>query len=289
MNHLSSSPAEKDNQPPLNLEDTLKWLSEQEFDGCLQVVANSVIYLIHLIQGKLFYATNSIAPWERLERHLRRLRKPNSKLTQEIIKQESLTLGNDWHHEAQMPADYHSILGLLEAQQLTQQEAVTLIRRITREVFESLLNLDEIANYQFIPREDYNLIILIKLDSVAFWQKCQKRIRAWQVYAPQVSSSYQRLYLGTQSNKKITNLPPEQNDLICKLLTGLNFRQISAIIHQDELIVAQILYPAIVNRTILLRSPQPPFDLLPQISSLSSLMERELANIDIANLDITNY
>ena len=59
MNHLSSSPALKDNQPPLLLEDALKWLSEKEFDGCLQVVDNSVIYWLHVLQGKMFYATNS--------------------------------------------------------------------------------------------------------------------------------------------------------------------------------------------------------------------------------------
>ena len=191
---------------------------------------------------------------------------------------------NDSPHQAQIPSDYQSIVCLLEAQQLTQQEAVTLIRRITREVFESLLLLTNIANSKFIPREDYYLIILIKLDLVAFFQQCQKRIQAWQVYTPIVWSSYQRLYLATQSKKKIANLTSEQNEIICKLLTGLNFRQISAMIHKDELIVAQILYPAIVNRTILLCSPQPPFAQLPKISSNNPLVE-----IKLENMDITDY
>lgn len=286
MNHLSSftSTAEKDNQPPLILEDALKWLSEKEFDGCLQVVHNSVIYFIHVIQGKLFYATNSLAPWERLERHLRRLSTDNSKLSHEIIKQGSLKFRNDLNHYAQIPSDYQSIVWLLEAQHISQQQAVTLIRRITREVFESLLNLTNIANRKFISREDYNLIILIKLDSVAFFQQCKKRIQAWRVYAPQVWSSYQRLYLVTQSMQKIANLTSEQNEIICKLLKGLNFRQISALIKKDELIVAQILYPAIVNRTILLGSPKTPFDQLPKISSNNPLMD-----IELENLDITNY
>ncbi|MDJ0690379.1 MAG: hypothetical protein QNJ41_17955 [Xenococcaceae cyanobacterium MO_188.B32] len=93
----------------------------------------------------------------------------------------------------------------------------------------------------------------------------------------------ERLYLATQSMKKIANLTPEQNEIICKLLTGLNFRQISALIHKDELIVAQILYPAIVNRTILLRSPQPPFVRLPKISSNNPLVDIELENMDITD------
>ena len=283
MNHLSSSPALKDNQPPLLLEDALKWLSEEEFDGCLQVVHNSVIYWLHVIQGKLFYATNSLEPGERLERHLRRLHKHNRQPTQEIIEQ-LFKSRQEREHYAEIPSDYQSIVCLLEAQQLSQPEAVTLIRRITREVCESLFLLTNIANSKFIPREDYNLVILIKLDTVAFFRQCQKRIQAWQVYAPLICSSYQRLYLATQSQKKIANLTPEQNEIICKLLTGLNFRQISALIHKDELIVAQILEPAIVNRTILLGSPQPPFSQLPKLSSNNPLVE-----IKLENMDITDY
>ena len=283
MNNLSSSTTEKDNQPPLLLEDTLKWLSEKEFDGCLQIVDNSVTYFIHVIQGKLFYTTNSLAPFERLERHLRRLSNLNSKLTSEVIKQGRLKFKNNLGDYTQMPSDYQSIVWLLESQYISQQEAVTLTRRITREVFESLLNLANIANRILIPREDYNLIVLIKLNSITFFQQCQKRIQAWQISAPQVCSSYQRLYLANQSTKNIANLTPEQNEIICKLLKGLNFRQISAVIDKDELIVAKLLYPAIIDQNILLRSPQSPFDRLPKISSQKISM-----NLQVENMDMTS-
>ena len=145
MTHLSSSTTEKENQPPLFLEE-LECLVERESDGCFQVVSNSVIYFIYVAQGKLFYATNSLAPFERLERHLRRLSNQNSKLTNEVIKQGRLKFRNDLEQYVQIPSDYQSIIWLLEAQYISQQEAVTLIRRLTREVFESLLNLTDIAN-----------------------------------------------------------------------------------------------------------------------------------------------
>lgn len=265
MTHLSSSTTEKDNQPPLVLEEKLRWLVEREVDGCLQVTSNSVTYFIHVIQGKLFYATNSLAPFERLERHLRRLSNQNSQITNEVIKRGRLKFRNDLEQYTQLPSDYQSIIWLLEAQNINQQEAVTLIRRISREVFESLLNLSDTTNSKFIYREDYNLIILLRLDPTAFFQKCQKRVEAWQVFTPDISSSYQRLYLATQSTNNIANLTTEQNETICKLLKGLNFRQISVLIDKDELIVAKILYPAIQNKTIILRPPKSPFDQLPDI------------------------
>lgn len=279
MTHLSSSTTEKDNQPPLVLEETSRWLLEREVDGCLQVISNSVTYFVHVIQGKLFYATNSLAPFERLERHLRRLSNQNSQLSNEIIKQGRIKFRNDLEQYVQIPSDYQSIIWLLEGQHINQQEAVTLIRRISREVFESLLNLPDLANSKFIPRENYDLIILLKLDPTAFFQQCQKRIQAWQSSTPRIQSSYQRLYLATQNITNIANLTSEQNETICKLLKGLNFRQISALIDKDELIVAKILYPAILNNTIILRPPKPPFAQLPQIlinNSLGKIEEWEI-------------
>ena len=151
MTHLSSSTTDKEKQPPLVLEE-LEWLLEEECDGCLQVVSNSVIYFIYVAQGKLFYATNSLAPFERLERHLRRLSNQNSQLTNEVIKQGRLKFRNDLEQYAQIPSDYQSVIWLLEAQYISQQEAVTLIRRLTREVFESLLNLTDIANKKIYPK-----------------------------------------------------------------------------------------------------------------------------------------
>ncbi len=270
MTHLSSSITEKDNQPPLVLEEALRWLLERESDGCLQVISNSVTYFVYIIQGKLFYATNSLAPFERLERHLRRLSNQNSKLTNEIIKQGRLKFRTNLEQYTQIASDYQSIIWLLESQYISQQEAVTLTRRITREVFESLLNLSDTTNRKFIPRENYNLIVLLKIDPTAFLQQCQKRIQTWQLSTPKIFSSYQRLYLATQSTKNIANLTAEQNETICKLLRGLNFRQISAVIDKDELIVAKILYSSITDKTIILRPPKTPFDQLPKIPIANS-------------------
>ena len=73
-----------------------------------------------------------------------------------------------------------------------------------------------------------------------------------------------------QPPKNIANLTAEQNETICKLLRGLNFRQISAVIDKDELIVAKILYSSITDKTIILRPPKTPFDQLPKIPIANS-------------------
>ena len=90
-------------------------------------------------------------------------------------------------------------------------------------------------------------------------------MQAWQAFSKYIWSSYQRPYLVTENTREIGDLTAEQNETICKLLKGLNFRQISAIIDRDELVVAKILYPSIINGTIIVREPKTPFDRLPRL------------------------
>ena len=69
----------------------------------------------------------------------------------------------------------------------------------------------------------------------------------------------------TEKTKTIGNLTAKQNQTICKLLKGLNFRQISAILDLDELAVAKLLYPSMEDNSIVLRDPKSPFDQLPKL------------------------
>lgn len=266
MNQKSAIDTEQNNNSLLSdiLENIFKKLSSSRENGCLQVVYNSVIFFVYFNEGKLIFATNSLAPFERLERQLRRLSNQNHKLTNQVIKAARSQFRNDLHSYTQIPSDYKGIFWLSEQDYLDPQEAVTLLRRITREVFESLLSLPDPCQYKFIYRTQ-QLLELCKFDLVAYIEQCQKRLLAWHSFSEQVWSSYQRLYL-LEANKTISTLNSHQNKTISKLLTGLNFRQIAAVIDRDELVVAKILYPSIVNKNIILRDPKPPFDRLPKLS-----------------------
>jgi len=248
----------------LTLEDVLKQLAKLNAHGCLQISYNSIVFFVYLNRGKVVYATNSLAPFERMERHLRRLSNQNSKLTNEVIKLARQKFRQVIESYVEIPSDYRGVLWLSEEEHISSQEALTLVRRITREVFESILCLPEDTAYQF-TEQSQQLPEICQFELLAYLKQCHSRIEAWQTFSGHINSSFQRLYLASGNIDKITNLTVEQNQTIGKLLKGLNFRQISALIDKDELIVARILDPSIVNNNIILRDPKSPFDRLPNL------------------------
>ncbi|WP_036478344.1 response regulator [Myxosarcina sp. GI1] len=246
------------------LERLSKQQSESSASGCLELIFGSVRFFVYLNRGKLLYATNSIDPFERLERHLRRLSHQNDGLDSKVVKQLCQQYQNETDLQSDFPLDYQSILKLSQQQYLNSLETATLIGRITREVFEAILCLPD-SCYCRLLAPNKQLPEFCKFDLALHLQQCHKRLQAWKTFTAELTSTYQRLYLVTEKNKSVTNLPTEQNETICKFLKGYNFRQIGALLDRDELIVAKILYPSIVNKTIVLRDPQSPFDLLPPL------------------------
>jgi two-component system, chemotaxis family, response regulator PixG len=83
MNHLPPVNIEPDKQGFFTdtLTNVLNQLSHLQENGCLQIIYNSTTFFIHCNGGKLIHGTNSLAPFERLERHLRRLSNQNPKLS----------------------------------------------------------------------------------------------------------------------------------------------------------------------------------------------------------------
>ena len=267
MNHLHFVDAEKEKQGFFSdtLTNVLDRLSNLQESSCLQVIHNSITFFIHFNDGKLIYATNSLAPFERLERQLRRLSNQNSKLDNSIIKQPRDRFRNNLRTYTQLPSDYQSILWLSEQGHLNPQEAVTLLRRITREVFESFLCLpDSGCQYRFISKPE-SIQEICRFNLKAYQHQCKKRLQSWHAFADKVWSTYQRPYLVTEKTKAIGDLTPQQNQTICKLLKGLNFRQISAVLDLDELVIAKLIYPSILEKDIVVRDPKPPFDRLPKL------------------------
>ena len=117
-------------------------------------------------------------------------------------------------------------------------------------------------------------------------EKCQKSLKFWHSFLPHVSSSYQRPYF---FNKPDAN---GEQQRIAKILRGFNFRQLAAILNQDELVIVKKFYPLIANKTIIIRDPQSPFDSLPQISQTTSMAvkktpvnDRNKSNPDDINLE----
>jgi len=244
-------------------------MSSLRQNSCLQVVYNSTTFFIHFNQGKLIYGTNSLAPFERLERHLRRLGNLNPKLNNSVIKQPRSNFSDGLESYTQIPSDYQGIIWLIEQGHLDSKQAVAVLRRVTREVFESLLCIPDSCQYRFVARPS-KIPEFCQFDFEAYIAQCRKRLEAWQVFNKKIWSSYQRPYLVTEKTQAIGDLTAAQNETICQLLKGLNFRQISAILDLDELVVAKILYPSMLDSTIIVRDPKTPFDQLPSLPQTGS-------------------
>lgn len=265
MNYLPPSNTEKDLLfSSDSLSDVLDKLSDVQEDSCLQIVYNSITFFLHFNKGKLIYGTNSLAPFERLERHLRRLSNSNPKLDNSLIKQPRLRFHKGIESYTQFPADYQGIIWLSKQAYLDSFESLTVIRRITREIFESLLCISESFQYKLLAKPS-KIPELCQFDLISFVAQCQKRLEAWQAFSEKIWSSYQRPYLVNEKTQAIGSLTAEQNQTICKLLKGLNFRQISALLDLDELAIAKILYPSMLDNTIVIRDPKTPFDRLPRL------------------------
>lgn len=266
MNQVSI--ASKDTQDLSSIKDLLKFLTHSKASGFLQIFDGSVEYFLYLSSGRLFHATNDVAPLERIERHIHRLTYSNKNLNEEIVKLSIKKFEIKTRDIFSLPIDYQIIIWWYEKKYINWEEASQLTKRIKREVFESLLSSSKKFHSDFITNQ-YDNPQFYQSKLFSFIYQCQQRLKVWQSFNPYIWSSYQRLYFFSEASKRL-NLGLPENQTICRLLTGLSFRQLGALVNKDELLLAKIVYPSIVNKTVVLENPKPPFDRLPKITNNSN-------------------
>ncbi len=266
MNQLSSRKLNSQESSELYPIDLLTDLVSKQANGCLTLDYKSFKYFIYLEQGKIVYATNSLEPLERIERHLRYLSHQFPQLNKEIRTSLRLNLEDSNERSLGQPLDYQSIQWLINQNHLSKEQSIILINKIVYEIFETYLLLPKCYQIQ--------LYVNIKLSPKITWfelnslvQECQKSLQNWCSLSPHVTSPYQRPYFFSKPGAAV------ELQKIAKILRGFNFLQLAAILNQNKMAVAKKLYPLILNKTIFLRNPQPPFDLLPIFSpeSLSKI------------------
>ena len=267
---------------PLSL---LRQLSNCSDSTCLQALSNSVSWSIYLEQGKITYATHSVEPFDRLERHLRRLSHQIPLLTTEVRVQLRLMFEPDSHsqlieHDSNSrnhPPEYQAISWLISEQHLHSTQAGVLIQELVKEVIESFLLIKE-GTYELT--EPLNRMPRIcRLDVEKILERCQVRLQNWQAFVPQISSPYQRPYLLINSKIEEKDLPKLQPDLT-NWMKGFSLCHLAAILNQDEIQLARNLYPYILQGGIILHEPDPPFDKLPKIFEERSLFSKLITLVD---------
>jgi len=138
----------------------------RQTSGCLRVSDGSASWSIYLYQGRLTYASNSVDPFGRLDRHLRQLSQNVPTLVSAVRVQVRLLFDRGSGGDTAQVPDYQAICWLVEQQYLNLPQASTLIESIAKEVIGQFLQLQQGA-YELIDRE--------KL--IEFPQLCQLELR----------------------------------------------------------------------------------------------------------------
>ena len=261
MNQGSSSVA--DTERTLNPIKLLEQLASSQAKGCLRVVSNEIVWLLYFYEGKLFYANHSLEPIERLEQHLRRV--TQNQLSNQVYTDLREQL-QDAGLEATYPSpDYQSIRWLIAHGHITEQIAGTLVKNITKEVLQSYLLITS-GTSDLIVRET-SFPIWWSGNFLFITKECMTELQAWQALQPSIRSPYQRPFLLNTEHPQLT---PDVKAKLSRILIGFSFRQLSLLLKQDELTVANNLHRLINNGIVGLRDPQPPFDKLHQFYTLNS-------------------
>jgi twitching motility two-component system response regulator PilG len=159
---------------PLSL---LAQLSSRQANGCLQVSSGSVVWSIYLEQGKLIYASDSVDPFERLDRHLRRLSRQIPTLVSAVRVQVRLIFESDLESKSSQNPDYQAICWLVNQQYLNSPQAATLIEELAEEVIESLLGVKE-GTYQLIDQAQVEeLPSFCRLELRKLVERCYEQLR----------------------------------------------------------------------------------------------------------------
>lgn len=241
---------------PLSL---LAHLSNCYDSANLKVSNNSVSWSIYLDQGKIVYASHSVAAFDRLDCHLRRLSHQVPIINNEIRSQLRLLFETDPESQSIPNPDYQAICWLVENQYIDSTQANLLIEGLVKEVIESFLLVQE-GTYEFGNKLN-NVPTFCCLPLQPIVEYCQNRLQSWQALGPQISSPYQRPYFLTRRQEQIV---PEVQQKINLIQKGFSFRHLAVLLNQDEIQLAGSLHPYVVNGTVLLQEPYPPFDKLPR-------------------------
>lgn len=192
---------------PLSL---LAQLSSRQANGCLQVSSGSVSWSIYLEQGKLIYASDSVDPFERLDRHLRRLSRQIPTLVSAVRVQVRLIFESDLESQSSQNPDYQAICWLVNQQYLNTQEAANLIEELAEEVIVSLLSVKE-GSYQLIEQNQLeDLTKFCRLDLRTIVERCHEQLRRQQTVQSTSSTSEQR------TDSVGQNVPPPKLEIVQK-------------------------------------------------------------------------
>ncbi|AXY67729.1 response regulator [Thermosynechococcus sichuanensis E542] len=242
----------------LQPERLLQQLSTSGGTGCFKVTVKEQWFL-YFDQGSIVYATHTIEPGDRFERHLRQLSQRVPALDRELRAQ----VRQHWE-QTNTPTpiyEYESLRWLLTQQVITLEQFSQLVEGLIVEVLESFLYLKS-GHHQLVPYVE--VPIVSRFDATRLIQQCKSRIQQWLSLGHKIVSPFQRPYFFRSAQ---VNLTPEQQQRLGSMLRGFSFRHLAVLMNQNEIALVRSLLPLIEKGAVVVREPQHPFDLLPSFDA----------------------
>ena len=239
-------------------------------EGRVHIVGEGVEWLLDIVDGQLLFAAHSLQYLTTLETVL-------------------LGLG----YKASLPAYWRlaqlgpyqckindpglKVLGwtskvveaLVKHKTLNLEQAEKTLARLSEDAVESLLGLEAATVvWSPLPTGLWHLRSRgVELSSLL--NRLSDRLQGWQPLSDRIASPHQRPYCEAPEhiNKPVPQgvLPRPMLEMLVRLMQGASIRQLARVANQDEIKLAQLLYPYIKHRVIKLWPPVPPLDQLPWI------------------------
>ncbi|MEM9816950.1 MAG: response regulator [Cyanobacteria bacterium P01_D01_bin.6] len=166
----------------------LAQLISRQVSGHFKLYSGTNSWSLFLNQGKLNFATDTDAPFDRLDRHLQDMSSEIPTLVGAVRVQLRLMFEQS-PKQAPLTPDYQAISWLVEQSHLTQEQATGLIRAMAIEVIESFLGVQE-GSYDLLGLDDIGEYpILCQLDLRPIVEICQRNRRQSLLSSPATGQS----------------------------------------------------------------------------------------------------
>ncbi|MEM9217962.1 MAG: response regulator [Cyanobacteria bacterium P01_F01_bin.150] len=253
--------------------DALLALMHTPQDGIVQITGEGVTWCLEFLAGRLRYCNHSLQTFSAVELHLQALGYEQAiKPSRQIFYQQD----RDRHASGQMMERLswlHRLIQQLAIQgTLSWTQANILIAQLTKDSLESILWLthgvitplpDAVQIYNTYDTKwqgnHFNVLMNLLL----------KRLQIWQTLCPHIGSPHQCPYF-VDVQRIYEDIPggmiPTSMLLALKhVMGGVSLRQLSQVLRQDELKLAQLLYPYVKQGVVCIDPPEPPLDRLPLV------------------------
>lgn len=253
-------------------------LSSSQASGVLKASNGNSVWHIYLIEGELQYVDCSVQTLAQLSYFLCRQGLDQAFNALKEMPPTAEASGNPSTASKAQGLIQRSMLWLQEQHMLDTLQAKQLIEDITQDALETFLWLRQaqatwdngVTAPEWVTTVLGEAPLVELVDTVRF---LRQRMQGWRNCCSDIWSPYQRPYLldFRNINKPVKGgkLSPEALTKLAQLMSrGFSIRQLSVLLKQDELHIAQLLGPYVDQSVIYLRNPQPPFDHLPRVPSM---------------------